>query len=172
MEMNFCRRCGSPLKHDTKHIYRCEQGHVLYANCSPSAGVFLITENDEVLLAVRGIEPHKGMLDAFGGFVDGEETFETAAVRELNEELSLEPGEYEQLQYLTSAVGHFAYNGDKIPLLSVLFWSRLKTNKALIASDDVAGIRHIPLREVPLDELHDEDIRTGIKALQKLIGSA
>jgi NAD+ diphosphatase len=124
-----------------------------------------------VLLAVRGRQPHKGMLDAFGGFLDGEETTQAAAERELQEELSLQPSDYEPLSYLTSAIGHFTYINESIPVLSTFFWTRLKTTKTLQPSDDVAGIRTIPLDEVNLDMLHDDDIRTGISALRQEIGT-
>ncbi|MBI3889273.1 NUDIX domain-containing protein [Candidatus Saccharibacteria bacterium] len=76
MEMNFCRRCAAALTSIVPSVYKCEKGHTLYVNAAPCVGVFFVTEDDQVLLSVRGIEPFKGMLDSFGGFVDDQETVE------------------------------------------------------------------------------------------------
>ena len=71
MEMNFCRRCGTPLAHKGGNAYTCTNSHQLYVNAAPTVGVFLIADDGQVLLARRGIEPGKGLLDTFGGFADG-----------------------------------------------------------------------------------------------------
>lgn len=166
MEYNFCRRCGTALTHQQGTAYTCANNHTIFANASPTVGIFFVTPDNEVLLSVRGIEPHKGMLDAFGGFVDGAETLEHAAKRELEEELGLKSGDYTPLQYLTSGVGQYPFGGETSPVISSFFWSTL--NVAISETyDDVAGVATYPLAEVPLDKLHDEDIVTGIKALQK-----
>jgi ADP-ribose pyrophosphatase YjhB (NUDIX family) len=130
-------------------------------------GVFLLDEHDNVLLAVRGIEPHKGMLDSFGGFLDNEETFEEASARELREELALEPEEYGPLTYLNSAIGHYPFKDETLTLVCVFFWAKLLTKRQLTPSDDVAAIRTIPIHEVDLSKLHDDDIRAGMRALRR-----
>lgn len=169
MEMNFCRRCGTKLSNIQDHVYTCEQGHSIFANCSPTVGIFILTSNNDVMLSVRSIEPHKGMLDAFGGFLDGEETLETAAARELREELSLEPHEYEPLRYLISAVGHYPFEDEILSVESALFWTRLINNRKLYPSDDVADIKTVPLNAIDMAQLHDDDIRLGIRKLQAII---
>ena len=120
------------------------------------------------MLAVRGIEPHKGMLDSFGGFLDGAETFETAAARELAEELALTPHDYEPLKYLTSGAGQYPFRDEVLPVISVFFWTRLTTTRVLTPRDDVAAIQTVPLGGLDLSLLHDQDIRVGIQALQRL----
>jgi ADP-ribose pyrophosphatase YjhB (NUDIX family) len=169
MEMNFCRRCGLPLHQLRGHVYRCDNGHTLYANCSPSVGVFILTPDDQVTLSVRGIEPHKGMLDAFGGFLDGEETVERAVARELEEELGLRPGDYSDPVYLTSGLGHYPFGGEVLPIISALFWVRLTGSAKLQPQDDVAGVQTIALSDIDDAKLHDDDIRIGIAALRRMI---
>lgn len=166
MEMNFCRRCGTPLTHLQQHVYECENKHILFANASPTVGIFFVTEDNQVLLSVRGIEPRKGMLDSFGGFVDGAEPLEAAVARELEEELGLKPGDYTAPEYLTSGVGNYPYKNEVLPILSSFFWSRLLTND-LQPQDDVAEVATYPLAKVPLEKLHDKDIVHGIKMLQQ-----
>lgn len=167
MEMNFCRRCGTKLERAEGWRYTCVNGHNMYAKSLPAVGVFFLTQDNQVMLAVRGREPRKGMLDAFGGFVDPDDDgLEAAGQRELEEELALHPGDYEPLQYLTSKLGHYPYEGEDLLIISTLFWTRLTTDRPLTAADDVADTKTIPLHEIDLTELHDEDIREGILALQ------
>lgn len=164
--MNFCRRCGLQLTHVEKHIYTCGQRHTIFANSSPTVGIFFVTDDNHILLSVRGIEPRKGMLDAFGGFVDGAESLEHTIERELEEELGLKKDDYTPPKYLTSATGVYPYSGEDLPVLSSLYWSRLLVDTPM-PRDDVADIATYHLAEVPLEKLHDQDIVTGIKALQR-----
>lgn len=166
--MNFCRRCGKSLKNTEGHVYRCEQGHILFANCTPSTGVFFLTADNQVILSERAIEPHKGMLDAFGGFVAGEQTLEAATVRELEEETLLKPGDYGPLQFLCSGIGHYPYGGEAIPVIVAFYWSHLRPGKMPQPTDEIAAIHTVPLDTIDLATLHDDDIRVGMRALQEV----
>lgn len=168
MEMTYCRRCGSGFNDTTNHVFICANGHTIYANASPTVGIFFLTNDNQVLVSRRGIEPFKGQLDSFGGFLDGAESFEQAAARELQEELSLAPADYEPLEYLCSHQGAYPLAGEVIPITSVFFWSRLTTDRALMPFDDVAEIVSVPLFEFNSDEV-GEDIRAGIKQLQHIV---
>jgi ADP-ribose pyrophosphatase YjhB (NUDIX family) len=169
MEMNFCRRCGSPLTPETGNAYQCANGHRIFDNPNPAAAVYFLSEdNRQVLLCVRGREPRKGMLDTFGGFVDHGESLEEGAMRELKEEAGLEPDEYEPLQYLCSSPGTYPYEGETHYNTVALFWSRLKTDRDLIAQDDVAGMQWTDLHTLDLGLLHDDDIRAGVKVLRQM----
>lgn len=168
MEMNFCRRCGAALSPVNNLTFTCGSGHTIFAISAPAVGMFLLTKDHDILLSVRGIEPHKGMLDAFGGFLDYEETTEEALLRELHEEIGLDPSEYSPPEFLTTAVGHYPYGGEVVPTATTFFWAYLETTRAIIPADDVAAIKQLPLHKVPLDQLHDDDIRAGIAKLQEL----
>lgn len=165
MEMNFCRRCGTKLEHLENHIFRCESGHIIFANCSPTVGIFLITKNKKVVLSIRGIEPHKGMLDTFGGFVDGEETIEAAVARELKEELGLNPSDYSEPRFICTGVGHYPYKGEELPIISSFFWADLLSEETLIPADDVAGVFIDDPKNIDPKKLHDDDIRIGLDKL-------
>lgn len=169
MEMNFCRRCGSPLASNNNHVYMCKNGHTLFANSSPCVGIFLLDQDDNVYLSVRGIEPRKGMLDTFGGFVDNEETLEQAIQRELQEEIGLNPDDYSTPVFLTSAIGHYPYKGETITILSSMFWARLQTTQPLQPADDVADIYTSPIKDINPKLLHDDDIRVGLEALRLVL---
>lgn len=165
--MNFCRRCGSKLGQKHDHIFVCERGHTIYANCSPSVGILLLTENGKLLLSRRGIEPRKGMFDTVGGFVDGEETLESAVEREIEEELGLKPSDYSRPAFLCSAIGHYPYENDALPVLSSFFQARLAAGAIPTAKDDVGELVQLDISEVDLAEMHDDDVRQAIIQLQK-----
>jgi len=168
MEMRYCRRCGKELKNVRDHIYKCGNGHTIYANSSPTVGVFFLSpDNTKILLATRGIEPHKGMLDTPGGFLDGSEDYEEAIVRELREEIGLEPSDYEPVQYVCSDYDVYPDQGEDIPYVSCLYWSRLKGEPTLRARDDVASVDWYDLADVKPEQLHADDIRKGVRILQE-----
>lgn len=168
MEMNFCRRCGTKLISESEGAFKCEQGHVLYINPAPAVAVFFISEKNELLLSVRGIEPFKGTLDAFGGFVDEFESFEEALTREIKEELRLEPHQYEKPRYLFSGTFPYPYGNETRTVLGTVFWTRLKAGAQPIASDDVAEIRYMPLEAVDLSRLSHPNAQKGIQKLKDL----
>ena len=168
MEMNFCRRCGTPLENIENHVFKCENGHTIFANASPTAGVFFL-DGENVILARRGIEPNKGMLDTIGGFVDGNESLENALARELREEVGLEPADYEPPKFLCSIAATYEYGGEKSPIVSAIFYSRITTRRHLVPQDDIEEIVIRPLFEVEPSEISNHDIREGLKILQKRV---
>lgn len=166
MEFNYCRRCGTRLTRQGEP-YVCENGHRLYAAAAPTVGVFFVTDNNEVLLAVRGIEPGKGMLDAPGGFIDVGESIEQALMRELKEELALTPNDYEPFEYLCSGTTDYFYDNEHRPVLSAIFVSKLKPGVKPQALDDVEAVTFVPIADVNLDEISGDDIKAAIPILQQ-----
>ena len=170
MEMNFCRRCGTKLIEKSAHQYICDNGHDIFANTNPAVGVFIVDEHNNVTLSVRGIEPHKGMLDSFGGFVDGHESFEEAIAREMLEETGLTPDEYTRPIYLCSGFGLYPFGGETLPVLSAVYYAALKPGATIQPNDDVASTETYSIAAVPIDRLHEEDIVVGIQELQRVLG--
>ncbi|NLA43274.1 NUDIX domain-containing protein [Candidatus Saccharibacteria bacterium] len=167
MEMNFCRRCGGKLSHQERHIYRCVNNHVLFSNASPSTGIFIVDKtNNTVTLSIRGIEPDKGMFDAFGGFIDGLESVENGVAREIKEEIGLTPDQYSKPEFLCSTTSKYNYGGEKMPVLSIIFTISLKPGAKLAPADDVADVITLPISDVPIEKVH-AGVRHGIKALQE-----
>lgn len=169
MEMNFCRRCGAALTAATEDAYKCENGHTVFANPAPAIGIFFVTPDDKVLLAVRGIEPYKGTLDAIGGFVDVGETLEHAVEREVHEELGMTPDEYEPPQFLCSGSGVYPYDGEERTIVGSLFWSRLKPGAQPKPKDDVAEIIYTPIDNLDLQLVGTMDSQSGLRKLKELL---
>jgi len=168
MEMNFCRRCGSQLTAQSPGVFTCANSHTLYSSAAPTAGIFFVTDDNHALLSVRGIEPFKGMLDSFGGFVDEQETAEEALARELQEELGLTPDQYDTPIYLSTETSIYPYQGEDRTVFGVFFWSRLKPGVTPTPADDVAAIEKVPLAAIDFTKLDNADVKKALKKLQEL----
>ena len=171
MEMNYCRRCGQQLSQINPDVFQCGNGHTLFANSAPTAAIFILNEQGNLLLSRRGINPGKGMLDTFGGFVDGAESAEAAAIRELQEEAGITPDQYETLRYFYSAPATYEYQGEDRNVLTLCFYTRIKPGVTLIAADDVASVVERDLHDITDDELFNDDIKTGLREFRNLLSS-
>lgn len=171
MELNFCRRCGGQLTRQGEP-YICSNGHTLFAGASTATGIFFLSEdNSEVMVSVRGIEPYKGQLDAFGGFVELNENAETALAREIEEELGLTPDQYETPRYLCSDVTDYPFDGEVRKVLGLLYWSRLKPGAIPVPADDVAEIRTLSLKDFDTSQMANGDTKVGIEKLKEIFHS-
>jgi ADP-ribose pyrophosphatase YjhB (NUDIX family) len=84
----YCPYDGERLGFDEGRP-KCERcGFIDYQNPKPAVAI-LITRGSQLLLALRGIEPAKGMWDIPGGFIETGESAEEAVVRETLEETAL-----------------------------------------------------------------------------------
>lgn len=166
MELNFCRRCGSKLKQTEPTAYQCDQSHSIYSNPLPTVGIFIIDTDGKVLMSKRAIEPRIGEADTIGGFVDGDESLEEAARREIKEEAGLSPEQYTELEYLCSAVGEYPYGGESLQVLTAFFVTKLLSPETTCTPmDDVAEIK-----PYDIDVLNDlvitaDDVSAGISKL-------
>ncbi len=88
--INFCRLCGGKVEEKNiegrkrKLCKRC--GTINYENPIPAVAVVTRNKEGEILLVKRKIEPQKGFWALPSGFIEINETPETAALRELKEE--------------------------------------------------------------------------------------
>ncbi|MCB1124727.1 MAG: NUDIX domain-containing protein, partial [Verrucomicrobiae bacterium] len=110
IELPFCPRCGAKsFKNGAFKPWFCEScGFKLYSNVATAAGVFILDEENRVLLNQRAHDPQCGKLGLPGGFLDPQETAEEAVVREVREEVGLE---IQDLTYLASFPNQYFYGG-------------------------------------------------------------
>ena len=89
-DLHFCPRCGKPPQIDHPRSITCRHcGYGAFYNPKPVAVVIPVTPTGEIIFMRRGFEPQRGHWSLPSGFVDLGETVETAAVREVMEELDL-----------------------------------------------------------------------------------
>lgn len=99
--LNFCTRCGDSLRfglvegEDRERLACRSCGFVAYVNPRLVVTTIPVTDDGQVVLLRRGIEPGRGSWAQPGGFLEVDETVTEAAIRETNEETGLvvEPGE-------------------------------------------------------------------------------
>ena len=91
----FCSSCGTQYSEPLAYPRRCAAhgcGLVVWANPIPVAVVLVPVRIDArtgLLVVRRGIEPGRGRLALAGGFVEAHETWQTAATREVREEVGI-----------------------------------------------------------------------------------
>ena len=54
--MNFCRRCGTKLAQKSYGVFECEKAHQIFLNAPATASIFFVSEDNEVMMAVRGVQ--------------------------------------------------------------------------------------------------------------------
>jgi len=119
-----------------------------YENPSPTVDILLFNENEEVLIAERGVEPAKGKFGFPGGFVEPKETLEQAIVREVSEELGLGSDDYSPPVFLKTHIADYGFSKEKKSLVCTIFVARLKTTKKIEPKDDVASVKFVSLNEL------------------------
>jgi ADP-ribose pyrophosphatase YjhB (NUDIX family) len=100
-QLNFCTSCGTSLQFgavegEDRHRLSCPAcGQIAYVNPRLVVTTLPVTDDGQLLLLRRGIEPGRGAWAQPGGFLEVDETVHQAAIRETREETGLlvEPGE-------------------------------------------------------------------------------
>lgn len=169
MQRNFCYLCGGKLASKSEHSWQCQAcGQSFYRNGQAAVGILIINEKNELLLAVRGSEPGKGMYDCPGGFVDPGESLEEAVFRELFEETGITKNLVEELQYLASGPNDYPWQSDMVYTCDAMFCARVKKDKLTIhANDDVAALEWIPAQNIDTSNLFTQAIGVALKKLQE-----
>jgi len=127
------------------------------------AAVFKIIDSKKfILLIQRKNEPFLGKWALPGGFVDMDETLETAVSRELEEETGLINIELKQLHAFSEL------NRDpRGRTVSVVFWGIIKNEAIPISGDDAADARWFEIENLPeLAFDHDEVVKMALKKLK------
>lgn len=115
-----------------------------YPRPSVTVDAILISPLHSVLLIQRSGDPFKGKWALPGGFIELDESLETACRRELEEETGVRVGEITQFK---------AYGAvDRDPrgrTISVVFYSFQEQETLPTAGDDAANAQWFPLNKLP-----------------------
>ena len=146
----FCPRCGvAALEKHRKNAMRCtECGYVFFHN-NAAAAAAIIEYDDGVVITVRGHDPHKGKFDLPGGFVDYNESLETALKREVREELGVD---ITIDRYLGSFPNRYEYKRVVYFTTDVVFVCRLSDpNATITANDEIERWEVVAKESIPFD---------------------
>ena len=99
--LNYCSRCGARLEfgmvegEDRERLACAACGFIAYVNPRLVVTAIPVTQDGEIVLLRRGIEPGRGLWAQPGGFLEVDETVSEAAIRETYEETGLvvQPGD-------------------------------------------------------------------------------
>jgi ADP-ribose pyrophosphatase YjhB (NUDIX family) len=165
--VRFCIRCGRRVRRERtegRWRRRCPAcGWTYYGNPVPAAGA-LIVRGSLVLLVRRGRPPYKGMWDVPGGFLEGDESAETALRRELHEELGVRTV---SIRFIGSASDSYGARG--FPVLSLIYRARIRGRPR--PSDDVSSAEwmersRIPWRRIPFKNLRSL-LRSHLRGMKR-----
>ncbi len=154
MKYQYCPVCGSKLFEELlseETIIKCSSvscRFIFWQNSKPCATAIIYNDKKQVLMAVRGIEPDKGKLDLFGGFLkNGEHPIEGMR-RELVEEL---PGvKLEVGNVLDFVMDVYGEGGDYT--LNIGYLVKFLGGE-LMPSDDVVGCEWIDPKKVDFSRM-------------------
>lgn len=107
-EFKICPICGSKkINNINNRKWFCSDcGFDLYNNVASAVGLIILMHDGRVLFERRAKEPRKGFLALPGGFVDPDESAETAAIRECKEEIGVVPN---SVKYVCSFPNTYEY---------------------------------------------------------------
>lgn len=162
--LKYCPRCGSGHFPATgSRSFQCAAcSFHYYINASAAVAILLFNKNGELLLTRRAIEPHKGMLDLPGGFIDPMETAEEAARREIREELGIE---IHSLKYFCSFPNEYIFSGYSVFTLDLTFLATTDQFGEMKAMDDIASFEFYKPQEIDLNEIPSISMKNIIKEI-------
>jgi 8-oxo-dGTP diphosphatase len=115
-----------------------------YPRPAVTVDAILVSSNKTVLLIERGRDPYEGKWALPGGFIDMNESLETACKRELEEETGL------KVESLTQFRAFGAVDRDpRHRTISVLFYAFTDEELLACAGDDAAKAQWFPLSQLP-----------------------
>lgn len=157
----FCPHCGGPfrariLKEGDPARLVCDGcGFVFYLDPKVAVGTIIRTDDDEIVLCRRAIEPGYGRWVFPGGYVDRGEKLEEAAVREAREECGLEV-ELERLVSLHS------YRG-RTPVV-IVYAARVTGGVLKVADEESLEVRTFAADTIPWENLAFESTKEALRA--------
>lgn len=166
---SFCPRCSHPLTKDSSALLQCTSCTFrFYQSPKPAVAILIKNEKGDLLLSRRNIEPHKGTLELPGGFVDPDETFEDAIVREVFEELGITI-ERDALSYFTSVIGDYAYQDIIYKVVFPIYQMPLEKTPIFLKDEkEIQDVAFYPVQEIDPEEIGLMGDREAVKQFLSL----
>jgi len=163
----YCPVCSGKLKkivHDLEKRLACSQcNFIFYQNSKPTVSTFIVSNQGQLLLVKRAIEPQKDYWDTPGGFLeDGEEPIK-GLKREIKEELGVE---LKNIKYLGIYIDTYC-EGYHITTLNIIYRAEIASGK-LRPMDDVGKIKWFDISKIPMNRIAFKWIIKALKDWMKL----
>lgn len=161
---SFCPKCGSKEGSPGRIPFHCREcGFKLFFNPAVSVSAFIFDSDQKLLLIRRAKEPAKDKLSTIGGFVDYGEDAETALHREIREEIGVK---VVGVQYLSSSVNSYDYQGVVYPVLDLFFTATLAPDALPSCSMEVSEIINISPLDVDAEDLSFASVKVAFNCLK------
>lgn len=156
--LKFCPKCGSPhFDISGDRSLKCSKcGFHFFVNASAAVAALVTDGNNKLMLVTRGIEPNYGKLDLPGGFVDHNESVETAVKRELFEELGMK---IKSMKYISSAPNEYIFSGFSVFTIDMAFEVIPESIDNLKPMDDILEYRFYAENELNYDDIPAPSIK-------------
>lgn len=164
-----CSRCGSSrMAERSKREIVCEDcGYRHFLTPIAAACALVLDSENRLLIIRRAHEPGLGKLGLPGGVVEPHETAESAAARELHEEVgvNIAPAAF---RYLGSLNNDYLFQDFVWPTLDLFFVARLEFSADLkVDPAEVSEALWVPLHEVPLQDFAFASNADAVRLLQR-----
>lgn len=140
-------------------------GFEYYHNTASAVAGFLEYEG-KVVVIKRNRDPGKGMLDLPGGFCDPMESGEESLIREIKEELGIEPFD---LKYLCSFPNKYHYKNNAYYTTDFFYTGKIDTYKFTLETEEVKSVQLIDPMQLEKQKFVFESMRKSIDFYQKKI---
>lgn len=149
----FCPKCSSDLNHLGGNLLKCVKcDHDFFINQAPTAGGVICNDKNQVLLVKRKNNPNKGTWQIPGGFMNLNEDYEQALMREMEEELSVKVAVGEFIGTFTE---EYFYSGIHMPILCIFSATQIISGE-IVPCDDAEEARFFNIEELAeIDFNHD-----------------
>ena len=160
----FCPSCASTdFTFPENRRFLCNACGFTYYHNIAAAVAIVFTFEDKILFAVRNIDPDKGKLDLPGGFIDPSETAETAACREIEEELGISIS-IQDLKYITTSPNNYLYKNVPYRTLDIFYECALPSEVIKIkAEDEIQELIWVQRSQIDLTKIGFISIRNVIE---------
>lgn len=161
----YCPRCTSKGNFNKNEFaFKCNNcGFHFFLNSAAAVTALIFNSDSEILLTRRGVEPDYGKLDLPGGFVDPNESAEQSMLRELKEELDLEP---DSISYYGSFPNQYLFSGTIVYTVDLVFRCEVSNFENLKYRDDIIGLEFINPSLINLDDIPFQSVKNIIKKIQ------
>ncbi|HMM75947.1 MAG TPA: NUDIX domain-containing protein [Gammaproteobacteria bacterium] len=162
----YCPRCGlAALDTVDNKLYGCTDCGYTYFHNTAAAVAAVIARGEEIALITRANEPGRGLLDLPGGFVEGDESLETAVIREVREEIGLE---LRRPRYLFSIPNRYEYHGIRYRTVDVFFGFEVDRIPPFVPNEEAAALHWMRVQDIDLQRVAFESVRGALCRLDEV----
>lgn len=158
----FCPRCGKENQHAGTIPFRCPSCQfAFFFGPVAAVGGLIVNDDNDLLLVRRARDPGKDQWGLPGGFVDRDETIETALAREILEETALVVRKFD---LMLTGPNRYTYAGVTADVIDLFYLCRVDQDaKIELAKNELSEYRWCVPGDETLDNMAFKSNRIAIE---------